>query len=902
MTEPTESRHARLLALQDRLHHVIGVAPARDYADLLERKGQSGARSLLLEKAGAPVILDHHFELTCDLLVHDDRFGTVGIVHLIDDVDGGGTSKSRKARIQEIVESAAYLRHLALSKAKAKEREGEKPQLPLTVELVLVVSASGEGSTAEIGNVLRELALDSNFLHGIGINLLPWTGMDGEDDGGEDRDADLRCAFCWTLSTLTAWFGTPDASASPVFGGIEVTNWRLPGRRRLKFAEDARVHMVHGANGTGKSSLVEAIEYLATGKIARLPGIEPIGSIVEHIRHGETAAREPATATFLEPRHERCSTRSGSPPANLGLPSAGAFRLDQPVMDQLIRSDDAGRAKFFLDTFFPDYSSVSEDFTRAEQDAAVALARLPPRFLGSLPEDTPDMREAVLARLAWMDGPTVAVQDLWTHCFVLSREELEAQIPFAPTLDPLLREAEPARLPVDAVPGWLARFDSAIGALAQDADAHLVSIAEALRILRMTGLANWVPSDATSGKATAQALNTWLRSATAVTIMRRHIQIVRSFDRAHRASERPFDAILPAPLRSIADPSPGLLTAMDGDLRRLVREEEETRKRVAGLGRSARAGSGEGAVRPALTEAQVRSLDQVTDLLFRNDPAVEGGLGRAVSRALAENKTLPVGADTIIGMKGWARSLEERLSDLAQALEPLRAVQVRHVLPGEVWNAFIAARDRHLDTREAAKTLNDQFVTRLLDEPVPTRDGAKNGPSLDDALGELMTILTAARWAYPLIGVQPDTREGKPALGIRVGKVRQGELRLNSAELSLLTIALFLLCAPKVNNPLRLLVLDDPLQNMDEMTVTVLARGLAKLSMLLSADWMLLLLFHGEDDFERVRQEVPGAAYRLPWLMPVGNAEDESSYILDNAMEIWHREHRQTLASLSEKT
>ncbi|CAO3379040.1 hypothetical protein [Azospirillum argentinense] len=890
MTEPIDSRHAQLRTLQDRLHRCIGIEPARDRADLLERTGQRGLRSLLLKKAGESITLDHHFELTCDLLVHDDRFGTVGIVHLIDDADDGGTPESRKARIREIVESAAYLRHLALSKA--TERNGKKPPLALTVELVLVVSAPAKESTVEIGNVLRELATDSNFLHGIGVNLLPWTGADG------DGDASLRSAFCWTLSTLTAWYGMPDATAEPAFGGVEVANWRLPGHRRLKLVRNVRVHMVHGANGTGKSSLVEAIEFLATGRIARLPGIEPVGSIVEHIRHGETTARDRASARFLEPRNEHCDTRADSPPVNLRLPSAGSFRLDQPVMDQLIRSDDAGRAKFFLDTFFPDYSSANERFVRAEEDAATAFGRLPRLFQESFSDDSRDRREAVLARLAWMDGPTVALRDLWAHCFVLSREELNALVPFAPSLDTLLREAEPARLPVDAVPGWLARFDDAIGPLAQDANAHLVSIAEARRILRMSVLAEWRPSDAMSGKATAQALNAWLRSATAVTIMRRHIQIARSFDRAHRASRRPLDTILPAPLRSIADPSPDRLTAMDGDLRRLVIEEEESRQRVAGLGRSAQAGPGEGAVRPTLTAAQIRSLDQVTALLFPNDPATGGALGRAVSRALAENKTLPVGTDIIIGMDGWTRGLDERLSDLAQALEPLRALQARNALPGEAWSAFIATRDRHLDAREAAKALSRQLVTRLLHGPGPRRDGAKGAPSLLDALHELMMLLTPARWAYPPIGVRLDSQEGKPALRISFGEVRHGELRLNAAELSLLTIALFLLCAPKVDNPLRLLVLDDPLQNMDEMTVTVLARGLAKLSMLLGADWMLLLLFHGEDDFERVRQEVPGAAYRLPWLMPVGNAQDESSYTLENAMEIWHPEDRQTLASL----
>jgi hypothetical protein len=61
------------------------------------------------------------------------------------------------------------------------------------------------------------------------------------------------------------------------------------------------------------------------------------------------------------------------------------------------------------------------------------------------------------------------------------------------------------------------------------------------------------------------------------------------------------------------------------------------------------------------------------------------------------------------------------------------------------------------------------------------------------------------------------------------------------------------------------MVLDDPLQNMDELTVTTLARGIAKVSRLWSDRWKLLLFFHGQEDRERFRREVPLATYLLPW-------------------------------------
>jgi hypothetical protein len=77
-----------------------------------------------------------------------------------------------------------------------------------------------------------------------------------------------------------------------------------------------------------------------------------------------------------------------------------------------------------------------------------------------------------------------------------------------------------------------------------------------------------------------------------------------------------------------------------------------------------------------------------------------------------------------------------------------------------------------------------------------------------------------------------------------------------------------------VDNPLRLLILDDPLQNMDEMTVCtlaflLLARAMAGLIAVYPPGWSVLALFHGMDDMERIREEAPSAVYYLPWARPL---------------------------------
>jgi hypothetical protein len=138
-----------------------------------------------------------------------------------------------------------------------------------------------------------------------------------------------------------------------------------------------------------------------------------------------------------------------------------------------------------------------------------------------------------------------------------------------------------------------------------------------------------------------------------------------------------------------------------------------------------------------------------------------------------------------------------------------------------------------------------------------------------------MALFTPARWAYEDIDLNYRPGMSDPEeLGFRIGNRAQAALSLNTAQLNLFTLALFLLCAIRADNPLGLLVLDDPLQNMDELTVTTLARGIAKVSRLWGERWQLLLFFHGQEDRERFRQEVPLAVYQLPWLSPVESSSE----------------------------
>ncbi|MGE4183051.1 MAG: hypothetical protein AB7J34_24795, partial [Limisphaerales bacterium] len=167
----------------------------------------------------------------------------------------------------------------------------------------------------------------------------------------------------------------------------------------------------------------------------------------------------------------------------------------------------------------------------------------------------------------------------------------------------------------------------------------------------------------------------------------------------------------------------------------------------------------------------------------------------------------------------------------------------------------IAGQQQEEQTR-AARAFGDRLQTPL---------GA--------ALNEFMAMLTPARWAYDDIVSRFDEHDDSPSLDF-VQDGQPAPLRLNTAQLSAFALAFFLLCNRAREHPLRLGILDDPFENMDELTVTTVARGLGRFLRLRDRlgdgpdSWQLLLFLHGEQNVERVRREIPCATYLLPWLSP----------------------------------
>jgi hypothetical protein len=284
-------------------------------------------------------------------------------------------------------------------------------------------------------------------------------------------------------------------------------------------------------------------------------------------------------------------------------------------------------------------------------------------------------------------------------------------------------------------------------------------------------------------------------------------------------------------------------------------------------------------------------------------------LGDALRKAVHLGHEDQTFAGVTIGSSGWYSALEPKLAELEEAGRVLDRLRRGAELAGG--NPIGSARRYELLQRlrrseEKVAEVDDRLQNSFLWH-IGLVDAADDddGKLANAALNELMALCTAAAWAYEDIRLRSraaDVRDSadavpeesfQPQLHLTTGQNEaRADLRLNTAELNLFTIASFLLCAPRVrSNPLRLLVLDDPLQNMDGLMSLTLARGLQRLLRLWRPrqrenwrglpGWRLLLMLHGEDDMQRFRSLLPCDTHQLEWLRTGVEITRQSSVTVD---------------------
>ncbi len=806
----------------------------------------------------------HHHDLSPDLLIVDPEPGTLALIHILaesEDPEGIGS------QVRKLVDDATYLRHLLVTDPARGDR------LPWTVELVLVATASK--MERRIAATLGDIAGGTSLLHAIGVNLLfrerPFGSLPERQLAGR-----IRRAFPWLLRATHAWYksdyasagGERQGAAGSALAAVELKSYRLPGERTLSLEPGAKVHLLHGHNGSGKSSLVEAMELIMIGTVERIERAEE-PDYDQIIRH--RGAAEPASI--------RLCFKDGSQtePFVVGKPDqpplaptlqATSFRLDQTVVDRLTWFGNDERAATFTGAFFPEEVEDRRAFLKARREADASFRALPKEVRESVGGEqlrNEERDEAVVTRSEWLDPDSRAKPSgvFLEDCLPLPRPALEALAPLAPELAEVFAALRKKPPEAGKARHYLDLIDEALERISQPAERRgtVASLRAARTSLEDVG--DWIAEGRKEeGEDFPGLVNRWLELCALAELGKKNLQIVEALHRARTAGWQSEGGEV------------GLFAAAAFDDEEVaeLREQSESwaRQRKEQFDRvMARQDAGAIAAkkpsnsRPrSLSRQQVDALDTAGRWLFyAADTEEREGLGRSIREALAYDRHVSF-ARVPIGDSGWAAPLLERLETLEQACRELFGA-----VDGGEWQGvaerrrnLLEALGSHRRARQAGAKLSRTFLQRI-------------DPLLAEAINELMALFSPARWIYEDIElVLHTTPRGTEHLVLRTvpdGRdtaSARADLRFNTAELNLFAVTLFLLCAVRVDNRLRLLVLDDPLENMDELSVTMLARGLAKLARCLPADWKILILFHGEDDLARFRNEVPAAVYFLPWL------------------------------------
>jgi len=908
------------------------------------------------------VVIAREVEVRPHGILLDRSLGTLALIQIC---EGSGDSAAQQRVVEQVCHDAIHVRQVLRHDAR-KGQAYEKSSFG--VELVLVVpshsddgeSASASSPLAEIAETLRAIMARSGFLHTIGVSVLPVATHHGRAKGKAGQNAfnasDLRRAFPWLLKDVQTWLEEQqpgvetDPAAPMVLRSIELEDFRVAGSRiwapfdaggddkLSKEQADQRLHLMHGANGSGKSSFTEAVELALTDRVDRLedapgrtlsyrevltnrkrrtearPGEpEPVATVRLKVQKPEADPQGPRTTLTCRvgkavgeseievegDASDRGNYRErlrGSRDRSRFL-DAGSFRLDQVFIDKMIHFTPGQRASLFLKAFFQDRTervdAIGEPLNRFHDlwETLPEMARRELRKSGRNPEP-----EQAIGRVGQLLAEKRPLADFmkWSglNC---SLDELvpDSLAPLKAHWPASLLKSLSADVPSSHRANRLARLDEAFAATAHDARARLQSCETALPLLE--SLNQWEAHSEDGGgtlEEFAKHLNDWLDRHADWDLAEKSRQLVET--RLLLETDREADAEAAADqsiIRHVAVSSDEAveelrtrLDELNDSVRRLDDHREAAHRQVLEF-RLSDSGSAETLTsRPHLSTATLHALDEILPTL--GDTPLSAIVRQAVDSLKPEAAVVDIGHEgglsIQVGHPGGLTALIEQLKHQQADLQKL----ISRIESRETEFADIPNKLQGLQTAaEACATAEVKAVEQL---------NKLIAGSLKNALNELVALLTPARWAYR--DVVADGGFGKrgsqlnfvlpsesPNNGAGQKKGAEGVeipvwLMFNTAELNTFVLGLFLLCTPKLDNPLRLLILDDPFQNMDELTVTTIARGIGRLMRLWERAgqpagagmpfWNLLVLVHGEGTMNRIRSEVACSASYLPWQQP----------------------------------
>lgn len=816
--------------------------------------------------------VDGHHEVAADAWIFDQQLGSLGLVHEL--VPGPNLPGS----VTNWIEDAAYIRHLM-----GVRRSGLKSPLAEflpTIELVFLIRKDAPEAAAVLATVrdqLRALAATGGLLHAISVNI-------GEYQ--PELAASLDRPFCWLLPKVRAWFKTTNAQPREhrPWTSLVLENFRCETRRTWRPRDGFSLHVLHGPNGSGKSSLAEAFEFAVTGQSTRLgPPDAATPDPVVHFRPliCQRSPHKPARVTLQEADgsvHTRTvpSTQEPNPgkPLVPDLPG-NSFRLDQVFCDRMATLDPTQRMRLWLETFFQRHDRDRRDRLQADQSIRELVEKLLP----------PQVVPRILERLSLWHEPAQTL---------LRGEAVSLASFLSPGIGELLGPS-PANLTglelhipraLDRPLRLLERDDGQRVFHPRQQEEWIGILREALEADRRWAEActDAIPADVAAilrrlGEDTFEGPSTEVRTAEedARQFLRwQHLVArVELLDHALVLATTLDPLSLPdTDLLSELVPRPGIPVLLE-ERARAIEERDRLRPSLAAF--QGTPGPDAATTRTQRSRATQADIDSLVTMVARGvlAPTLPPDRAEDLRVALEQRQRREFGP-CVVGTPGWTDWMAERIRAIQQVVPLLTPAREKGSRPPAIgrW-----AQERAEQMVRLVAALVDRARLDANAASVFLQQVERHG--LGDAMVELLALMTPARWAYQPVQVQVQLGEPGGTTQDRFDmRVHELEVRqtLNTAELNTLALVLFLLCAPHVANPWRTLFLDDPLQNMDELTVTAVARALAKLQRVWKhtpnlAGWSTVLLLHGEEDCERILLEAPGAFYRIPWLAPVNASE-----------------------------
>lgn len=815
-----------------------------------------------------------HYEPGIDILIDDCKLNALGLIYVFCEDDVNKKIKGLcDTFLKNCIDRACYIRHLLIRNAETKNERnrGKNNKRKIQARCVELIIVCPESFKVEFGDTLRDIAQKTDCLQSIGVNLLTFSGpgkksgkkskkkRTQESEGNEKyfKERDIQRAFSWLLLNTNGWYQEIkkiSSNSNAPLRNITLNNYRLPGKRIIKLDSNRNVHLIHGHNGSGKSTIVEALEIAVTGSSERLGNIPDYDKVIRNI-YSEKPANVGLLLEGKEVKEFWIKKKGVSRPMAKEI-KATAFRLDQAVMERLTRAGEGERANVFINAFFPKDREVVKKHDAARKEADKYFKELPPNLQDSIRNKRMSREDAVIDALAVLENEKMKKStELIEACLPLSISSLKKLTPLSPGLSGALESLSSGLLNEEV----LTQVDNALREIMGYREKNVYVLQRALELL--TRLNKWKvsPKYATDFKTT---LDKWMEMTAMTDLVEKYFTVVKSLNEAHKKKwvpdkdslqifeQYPFtynDKIIKEKLKIFTSKRDHLRTLLEPTQFQTVQEAIPE------------------SIQPIFDHSEMLILNQAGEWLSYP------GLGKRIEEALSKNECTKYNKLLTIGIPNWAKQLIEETEILIGACDEIKNKGVFEKSCVERFKSLNKTLQVYKDLKEIGEKIHTTFLKLLKKE--------EKG-NLIEVLNEIMDLFTPARWAYEDIEVRHEYSNRKHRLHFEIGEPKKGQkvktradLRLNSAELNVFALSLFTLCAIRNPNPLSLLIFDDPLQNMDEITVTTLARGFNKLIKLFPENWQIIMLFHGQDDLERIYREIPAAVYSLPWLSPLSEAK-----------------------------